>query len=101
MNLNTQRARVQQAEQALQAQVLTSATRWQQLKHCWRESWTPSRIVIAGLAAGFAIGRARPLRLASSGGLLNLLRALAPLLDTASATEPAASTPPNTQNEQS
>lgn len=34
--------------------------------------------MIAGLAAGFLVGRAR--RLAGSGGLLTLLRALAPLL---------------------
>lgn len=82
MSLDAQLARVQQAEHHLQAQTAESLAHWQQLKTLWRSSWTPTRIVLVGLAAGFATGSARPLRLASSGGLLNLLRALAPLLET-------------------
>ena len=50
------------------------------MKIVWKEGWTPARIVIAGLASGFLIGRAKPLKLAGSGGLLNLVTALSGLL---------------------
>lgn len=79
MSLAAQIARVQRAEHALEASRADSIACWHQLKTLWRTSWTPGRIVIAGLAAGFAVGRARPLRLASSGGLLNLVNALSGL----------------------
>ena len=69
-------AKVEQAEQALEARERTASTQWQQVKTTWRESWTPGRIVIAGLASGFLVGRAQPLKLAGSGGLLNLVTAL-------------------------
>lgn len=85
MSLSKQIARVQRAERALDASRAESVTQWRQLKTLWRNSWTPGRIVIAGLAAGFAIGRARPLRLASSGGLLNLVSALSGLFAAGSA----------------
>ena len=57
----------------------------QQVKTTWRESWTPGRIVIAGLASGFLVGRAQPLKLAGSGGLLNLVTALSGMLASGSA----------------
>ena len=56
----------------------------------WRDAWTPGRIVIAGLAAGFLVGRARPLRIASGGGVLQLLTALSGLLASGSAQAAAA-----------
>lgn len=71
--------RVRQAEQALESREQRTQAQWRQLKATWRAGWTPTRIVIAGLAAGFAIGRARPLRLAGSGGVLNLVSALSGL----------------------
>lgn len=71
--------RVRQAEQALETRERRTQTQWRQLKATWRAGWTPTRIVLAGLAAGFAVGRARPLRLAGSGGLLNLMSALSGL----------------------
>ena len=78
-------AKVEQAEQALEASERVASTQWQQVKTTWRESWTPGRIVIAGLASGFLVGRAKPLRLAGSGGLLNLVTALSGLLASGSA----------------
>ena len=45
-------AKVEQAEQALEARERVASTQWQQVKTTWRESWTPGRIVIAGLASG-------------------------------------------------
>lgn len=78
-------AKVEQAEQALEARERRASAQWQQVKSTWRDSWTPSRIVIAGLASGFLVGRTKPLRLAGSGGLLNLVTALSGLLASGSA----------------
>ena len=78
-------AKVEQAEQALEARERTASTQWRQVKTTWRESWTPGRIVIAGLASGFLVGRAQPLKLAGSGGLLNLVTALSGMLASGSA----------------
>lgn len=100
MSLAAQIARVQRAERALEASRADSIAQWRQLKTLWRISWTPGRIVIAGLAAGFAVGRARPLRLASSGGLLNLVSALSGLFAAGSAQAAAAANPANPANEE-
>ena len=83
-------AKVEQAEQALEDRERSASAQWQQVKATWRESWTPGRIVIAGLASGFLIGRAQPLKQAGSGGLLNLVTALSGLLASGSAQAAAA-----------
>ena len=77
--------KVQQAEAALESREREATRQWLQLQATWRASWTPGRIVIAGLAAGFMVGRARPLRVASGGGVLQLLSALSGLLASGSA----------------
>ena len=77
--------KVQQAEQALEGRERAASAQWRQVKTTWRESWTPARIVIAGLASGFLVGRAQPLKLAGSGGLLNMVTALSGLLASGSA----------------
>lgn len=71
--------KVQQAEQALEAKERQTAVEWQQLKRRWTSAWTPGRIVVAGLVSGFVVGRARPLRVASGGGVLQLVSALSGL----------------------
>lgn len=78
-------AKVQQAEDALESRERQTTEQWRQLKATWRKSWTPGRIVIAGLATGFMVGRARPLRVASGGGVLQMLSALSGLLASGSA----------------
>ena len=78
--------KVQQAEAALESRERRTIDQWQQVKTTWRRGWTPGRIVIAGLAAGFMVGRARPLRAAAeSGGLLQMLTALSGLVASGSA----------------
>jgi hypothetical protein len=72
-------AKVEQAEQALEAQERRVAADWRQLKDSWRAGWTPARIVIAGLVGGFMVGRAEPLRRIGGGGTLQLISALAGL----------------------
>ena len=89
MSFNALITKVTQAEQALESRERLTVARWDQLKRTWRESWTPGRIVIAGLASGYLVGRAKPLRLAGSGGLLNLVTALSGIFAGTGAAEAA------------
>lgn len=78
--------KVKQAETALEAQERQAAADWRQFKASWRAAWTPGRIVVAGLVAGFLTGRVQPLkRAAAGGGALQLLSALAGLFASGSA----------------
>lgn len=72
--------KVAQAEHAVEAQERRAAADWRQLRASWRDAWTPGRIVIAGLASGFLVGRARPERIASGGGIMRMLASLGALL---------------------
>lgn len=73
--------KVKQAETALEAREREAVGRWRRLAGSWRAAWTPGRIVVVGLAAGFVAGRAKPLQLARGGNrVLALLRTLTPLL---------------------
>src|SRR3546814_16360175 len=62
---------------------LQTGVRADALKSTWRESWTPARIIIAGLATGFLAGRADPARilkqLGSGGRWIQLVGALSGL----------------------
>lgn len=68
--------KVRQAETALEAQERRVGADWRQLRGSWRSLWTPGRIVLAGLATGFMVGRAEPFKRAAGGGVLQLLTAL-------------------------
>lgn len=89
MRLDAYLARVQQAEAALEAKRSAVGAQWRLLGQRWRRSWTPGRLVIAGLALGFVLARGRPLRLAGGSGLLRLLQTLAPLLSSFKLRTPA------------
>jgi hypothetical protein len=66
--------KVDQAEDVLEESERRVATQLGGLRDSWREAWTPGRIVIAGLVAGFVVGRAEPLRtIGKSGGLMQLV----------------------------
>lgn len=77
--------KVKQAEDALENSERRTAARWKELKIVWKEGWTPGRIVIAGAALGFMVGRAKPLKLVGSGGLLNLVTAVSGLFASSNA----------------
>ncbi|MBJ6981584.1 hypothetical protein [Luteimonas sp. MC1572] len=63
-------AKVEQAEDALEARERQVAADLRVLGTAWRETLTPTRIVIAGVIAGFLAGRARPVHAgAAIGGL--------------------------------
>ena len=80
MRLIARQARVRQAEQALQAHYGQTLTQARQLGACWRANLTPGRVIVAGLALGFLVGRARPLQWAGGGGALAMLQALSQLV---------------------
>ena len=81
--------KVQQAEDALEAHERTMSADMRQLKTAWRQAWTPGRIVIAGLAAGYLVGRAEPFKRAAGGGVLQLITALSGLFASSQAQEAA------------
>lgn len=78
-------AKVRQAEDAVEAHERRAAADWRQLRRSWRASWTPTRIVIAGLAFGLLVGQRERGRGADGPGLLRMLSMLSSLLATTSA----------------
>jgi hypothetical protein len=89
------RRRVERHEQLVEGRALQTGTRMSALKTTWRESWTPARIVLAGLAAGFLVGRSDPTRalkqLAGGGRWLQLVGTLSGLLASLQASVASAS----------
>jgi hypothetical protein len=71
--------KVRQAETALEAQERRAGADWRQLRATWQSLWTPGRIVLAGIAAGFVVGRAEPFKRAAGGGVLQLVTVLSGL----------------------
>jgi hypothetical protein len=70
MKFEAIKRRVERSEQLVEGRLLQTGTRLDAFKSTWRESWTPARIIIAGLAAGFLVGRSEPSRaLQKLGGL--------------------------------
>lgn len=70
--------RVKRAELALDASTRKVTDHWQQLRQTWRDAWTPGRIVIAGIASGFVVGRGE-LPTATGSGFINLVSAVSGL----------------------
>lgn len=71
--------KVEQAESTLEAQERRMSADWRQLKRSWKASWTPGRIVVAGLLAGYLVGRTEPLQKATNAGV-SVVRLLASVL---------------------
>lgn len=97
--------KVEQAERSLEARERSLSADWRQLKRTWLATWTPGRIVAAGLLSGFTMGLAKPLKSASGSGTLQLLSTVAGLFAGGSAqaaageAEKAAETAERTQIE--
>ncbi|WP_433852723.1 protein sip-5 [Stenotrophomonas nitritireducens] len=60
MNFDALQRRVRRAEAVVQVRMDETVQHWDALETTWRRSWTPGRIVIAGLAGGFVAGRLEP-----------------------------------------
>lgn len=54
--------RVHDTEHALELQRSHTRETWRGLRTSWREGWTPTRIMLAGVLSGFLVGRAQPVR---------------------------------------
>ena len=58
MKFEAIRRRVERSEQLVEGRALQTGERMGALRRTWRESWTPSRIILAGrLAASISRGR--------------------------------------------
>ena len=83
MKFEAIRRRVERSEQLVEGRALQTRVRASALKATWRQSWTPARIILAGLAAGFLVGRAEPSRalrqLGGGGRWIQLIGALSGL----------------------
>lgn len=62
MNFEALKARVERAEALTEGRMLQTQDHYQALRGTWRQAWTPTRILIAGLASGFLVGRTNPER---------------------------------------
>lgn len=72
--------KVEQAENAIEANERAAGADLRQLKASWKDLWTPGRIVLGGLGAGLLVGLADANRMASTGtGALRLMSMLASL----------------------
>ena len=77
--------KVSQAEQRLEARERDVGASWRQLKGTWRQAWTPGRIVVAGIASGFLVGRAQPLSGMCGSGVLQMMTTLSGFIATTAA----------------
>ncbi|ASR43492.1 hypothetical protein BEN78_09035 [Xanthomonas citri pv. mangiferaeindicae] len=97
MNFEGLKTRVERAEALVDGRVVQTLDRHAALRSSWREAWTPSRIVIAGLIGGFAMGVSQPKlalrRLGKIGGpkSLQMISALSGLASSIQATIAAVS----------
>jgi hypothetical protein len=71
--------KVARAEDVLEMREQRVVDRYRQLGRTWREGWTPIRIIAVGLASGFLVGRAEPLRALTGARMLQMVGALSGL----------------------
>lgn len=71
--------RVERAERLVELRAEQSVCEWESLKQTWRAGWTPARIIAAGLAAGFLVGRANPMRALSGTRWMPLVSSISSL----------------------
>jgi hypothetical protein len=70
MRFEQLKQRVTRREQLLEGRLQQTRDQWQTLTTTWRESWTPLRIVVAGLISGFVVGRSDPVQTLGKLGAL-------------------------------
>ena len=77
--------KVARAEDVLEMREQRLVDRYRRLGRTWREGWTPIRIIAVGLASGFLVGRAEPLRALTGARMLQMVGALSGLFASAQA----------------
>jgi len=99
VNFEGLKNRVERAEALVEGRMIQTQDRYRALRVGWREAWTPGRIMIAGLLAGFLTGSMEPRRALSKLGKvgkiagpksLQLISAVSGLLTSIQATVAAA-----------
>lgn len=86
MNFDQLLKKVEQAEDALESRERMAVADWRHLQATWRAAWTPGRVLIAGLASGFAFGRASRGRKGGGGaGFLRILSTVSGFIASANA----------------
>ena len=78
--------KVRQAEDVVEARERRVVARYRHLTQTWREGWTPIRIIAVGLASGFLVGRAEPLRALTGARMLQMVGAVSGLFASVQAT---------------
>ncbi|MDR6841226.1 protein sip-5 [Pseudoxanthomonas sacheonensis] len=78
--------KVERAEDVLEMREQRLVDRYRKLNDTWRKGWTPMRIVVVGLASGFLVGRAEPLRALTGARMLQMVSALSGLFASVQAT---------------
>lgn len=85
MSFRKRIGQVRQAEEALEAHERRATADWRQLRRTWHASWTPARILVAGLASGFLVGRRDTSGRDGGPGIMRMLSMLSSLMATSSA----------------
>ncbi|KRG43814.1 hypothetical protein ARC78_07015 [Stenotrophomonas pictorum JCM 9942] len=85
MKFEVLQRRVRRAEAVVQVRSTETLSQWNLLNHVWRRAWTPGRIVIAGLAGGFAAGKLEPGGAFSGGRWLQMIGSVSGLVASAQA----------------
>lgn len=90
MNFEGLKRRVERSEQLVEGRLEQTRSDYDDLRGQWREAWTPTRILVAGLVSGFVAGRSEPKRalrrlggfakVAGSPRLLQLISSISGLL---------------------
>lgn len=57
MKFSALRSRVKRCEQVVAVRLTDTQDNWGVLSQVWRSGWSPLRIVIAGVASGFVVGK--------------------------------------------
>jgi hypothetical protein len=79
MKFELLKQRVERAERLVELRAEKSVCEWKSLKQTWRAGWTPARIIAAGLAAGFLVGRTHPMRALSGTRWMPLVSSISSL----------------------
>ncbi|WP_372016469.1 protein sip-5 [Pseudoxanthomonas sp. 10H] len=80
MRFELLRQRVERAERRVESCMDRAQSHRYRFADAWRRGWSPGRIVVAGLLAGFLVGRAEPLSKVGGTRWLQMLGTVSSLL---------------------
>lgn len=80
MNFEQLQRRVERAETLVEGRLDRVQCQWNGLVHAWKQGWTPTRIVVAGLVSGFLAGRAEPMKAMNGTRWLQMITSISGLV---------------------